>query len=138
MADLILRDGRIVTLSDEDLEWASSLPWRTWFKAPNAAPQIVADQYVNGAAFRLRLHREVAVRENPALARLARRLRVLFKNGDPFDVRRENLIIDVRPLRRGRPHKDARPKGYATKRKKAPKHGKPRRGDPSPLWNPAL
>lgn len=162
MAELVLKDERIVTLSDEDYEWARQFSWRAWLKAPDAQPQIVCDETrcveipdpeqlsvrdgyrakrigpTRTARFRRRMHREIAARMNPSLTKAADRLQVRFKNGDPFDVRRENLIIKVRPLKRGRPFRDARPKGYAKKVKKARLHDRPSPREPSDLWNPGL
>lgn len=138
MADLVLPTGQVVLVSEEDFEWAQSLPWRAWKRTPNDDPILVCDEYRDGHAFRRRLHREIAVRANPQLAKAANRLKVTLNNGDPFDVRRENLSTKVRPLRRGRPHRDARPKGYAIPRKKSLRHGRSGNRDPSILWNPGV
>lgn len=135
MADLVLKDGRIVTLSEEDLEWAQATCWRAWLKAPGAEPQIICDTYANGRTFRRRLHREIAVRFDPKLAKAIKRMRVTFKNGDPFDVRRENLSIRVFPLRRGRPPIDPRPVGTDLRRKKAKRDDATDRNAIG-LWNP--
>lgn len=138
MADLVLPNGQIVLVDDEDLAWAQTLPWRAWRRYPDDDPILVSDEYRDGRTFRRRLHREIAVRANPTLAKSVDRLRVTFRNGDPFDVRRENLSTSVRPLRRGRPKRDARPQGYVLPRKKNPQYGRSGNRNTSQLWNPTL
>jgi len=138
MADLVLKCGRIVQLSEEDFAWATNIAWRSWRRTPGQEPWVVSDETspVTGRKFRRRLLREVAVRVYPDLAKMADRVRVMPANGDYFDARRENLEIRVRPMRRGRPPRDPRPTGYVCKktpRRKRPTNG--RDSTPSPLWN---
>lgn len=60
---------------------------------------VVADATRSGKRYRLRLHREIALRMRPDL--MNRRLRVLLNNGDPLDCRRANLevVVSKQPVR---------------------------------------
>lgn len=132
MPDLILSSGDIVLVSQEDYSWACLQTWRLWRKEPGAAPIVVRDETRNGASFRVRLMREIAVRARPFLAKCVSRLTVTPANGDHLDARRQNLKVNLRANGRGRPKKDDRPKGYS-KTKQAATDGT-RTRPASPLW----
>lgn len=132
MPDLILSSGDIVLISPEDYDWALNATWRLWSARPAAAPIVVRDETRNGARFRVRLMREIAVRARPFLSSHVRRLTVTPLNGDYLDARRQNLDVNIRALGRGRPKKNDCPKGY-TKTHKGASNGTSSK-PASPLW----
>lgn len=132
-----LGDGWIVRLDDEDAEWAAARSWRLWRRIPEEPFIAVCDETAHGRRYRVRLHREVAVRADPGLAAFLDRLRVRPRNGDHLDVRRSNL--EARLARQvGPPRRDGRPHGWAylaAPRSEADRGPSPdREGSLSPCW----
>ncbi len=135
MAELVLKCGRIVTLSDEDYGWAMSFTqWRAWRRYPGAEPIVVTDGPVEeGRRYRRRLLREIALRMMPKRGTINNRIEVTPKNGDNFDCTRENLHIMVAAHARRGPRKIK--KGYVyhhPKSKRRKSNGPDRNPCPAP------
>jgi hypothetical protein len=124
--------GFIVTVDDEDLCVLEETPrsWMRW-RYRKTAPWVIArDEDVNGCRFRVMLHRLIAVRVIPRMAKDPTRYRVQAINKDYTDVRRENLEITFRTRGSGRLPLNRKPTGQLLHaRPKPPRH------DPSPLWS---
>ena len=109
MAVLLLPGDVAVQIDDEDHAWASLRSWRLWRKAQSERWIAVCDEAAKGRRYRVRLHREVAIRMRPDLKAVFHRIVVRPRNGDHLDVRRENLEVVVRQTGAAG---DARPAGY--------------------------
>lgn len=81
-----------------------------------------------GRGFRLYLHREVAMRQDPGL--IKKKFRVYPLNGNYLDCRRENLNVVVAKPRAGHPGIEPRGKGWF----KRPFKGTRITPDASPAW----
>ena len=131
MPSMTLKCGRSVLIDPEDFDFVLTKTWRSWDpRLRYLAPLCVHDDYANGRKFRLRLHRVIAARMQPDLVPVMHRTKVFAKNGNYFDVRRENLEIVVRPQGRGKPKLDPRPRGYV-----AAKRASNAIDSESPLWS---
>jgi hypothetical protein len=121
MPTLLLPCGQAISLDEEDYDWALS---QTWYvrDRPDRPRTIIRDEMIGGRVFRIFLHREIALRINPALEEKLQLLKVKAINGDFTDVRRCNLSILI-GKRRGKVPTIKKPVGT---RKYVPK--KRRRG----------
>lgn len=141
MPDILLACNRIVVCDDEDYDWIKERNWRPWRARPTDEETLVYDEKRNCVLYRLRLLREIAARANPELVEVSKRLRVKPRNGDWFDVRRANVVVQVAPAGRGRPRKDRLAKGYKYRNPASAVGRRPRGGErtPSAFWAaPAL
>lgn len=128
-----MEKGGIALVSDEDIEVAQGFPWREFRLKPSGRLTAWCPQQANGRRFDLFLHRLIAVRINPDLAK--RKFAVTPASGDYFDCRRENLEIAIHKRKRqGLPPKPGGHPLPGTRRSRP----KPCRadGDLALLWNP--
>jgi hypothetical protein len=112
MAEITLPDGYTVLIDDADYVWAAMRSWRLWRKGQSERWIVVTDEAAKGRRYRVRLHREVAIRMHPELRPKLHRVIVKPRNGNHLDVRRENLEVVVRASQGDDGRADPRPAGY--------------------------
>lgn len=100
MAVLFLEGGGLCHVSEEDREAVEGLKWRTWALKPSGNPAAWVRLQRRQRRFDLFLHRLIAVRAQPEIAR--RRFIVLPRDGDYLNCQRENLSVQVQKKRAGR------------------------------------
>ncbi|MDP1909755.1 MAG: hypothetical protein Q8K85_15760 [Hyphomicrobium sp.] len=91
-------NGRLVKVSDEDYDFASEV-W-TLFRGSVVARSTRKDS--KGRKYLMQLHRLVAQRVWTGKEQFDHTILVFFKNGDRYDMRRENLEIRARGANRNR------------------------------------
>lgn len=131
MPMFFLKCGTAVLADEEDLELLSA-PNRSWFiyrNQPSQKRSVAWGEKRHNRMFRIQLHREVAIRTQPEL--VGRKFRVLPRNGDFLDCRRENLEVVLAKPRRGRPPVDPRPVGWLREPVRKPRFDVP---PASSLW----
>lgn len=128
MAVLFLESGGMCHVSEEDLEYASRVAWSVWLLKPSGNPCAWTRLQRHGRRFDLFLHRLIAVRANPDLAK--RNFTVTPVDGDYLNCERANLETSIRRKKPG----PARKPGSARSRflNFSPE------GDLADLWRPVI